>query len=374
MAAKAIEEELVRRGHTVDMLDPYTLSGKKMDERVGNCYISCAQKAPALFGTIYQLGNLYRRLPVKSPVYWANGMMADHMAEYLEEHPCDIILTTHLFPGEILTHLKRRGMALPKTIFVATDYTCIPFTEEIDCDYFLVPAGTEQEFYARGIPEQKVIPLGIPVRQEFREETGRERAVERLGLPGERRYILLAGGSIGAGKMVQAVRILHRYLAEHPDTTLIVICGTNRRLYEELEKLYREERQILLLKKTECMAEYMKACDCYLSKPGGISSTEAAVANVPLIHISPIPGCETKNEQFFSRRGMSLYVADLEKGLLPAIEQLKDVERVRRMKAAQREFIASDAAEKTVDFMEKNAKPALIYTFFLDTAHERTIR
>ena len=71
---------------------------------------------------------------------------------------------------------------------------------------------------------------------------------------------------------------------------------------------------------------------------------------------------------------MSLYVADLEKGLLPAIEQLKDVERVRRMKAAQREFIASDAAEKTVDFMEKNAKPALIYTFFLDTAHERTIR
>lgn len=364
-AAEAIREALVHRGHHVDMLDPYTLSGKKMDEKVGNCYISCAQKAPTLFGTIYQLGNLCRRLPVKSPVYWVNGIVADAMAKYLEEHSCDIILTTHLFPGEILTHLKRRGIALPKIVFVATDYTCIPFTEEIDCDFFLVPAGTELEFSRRGIPEQKVIPMGIPVRREFREETGRDRAVERLGLPVDRRYILLAGGSIGAGKIVQAVRPLHRYLREHRDTTLIVVCGSNRKLYEELEKRYREERQILLLKKTECMAEYMKACDFYLSKPGGISSTEAAVANVPLIHISPIPGCETKNERFFSGHGMSLYVADLEKGLLSAIEQLKDAETVKRMKAAQREFVDPDSAEKTVDF---------IYTFVIDTEHGKTIR
>ena len=38
------------------------------------------------------------------------------------------------------------------------------------------------------------------------------------------------------------------------------------------------------------MADYMAACDVFITKPGGLSSTEAAVAGIPLIHISPIPG------------------------------------------------------------------------------------
>lgn len=355
-AAEAVQEELLRRGHHAELLDPYVLSGTNMDEKVGNCYIKCVQKIPGLFGIIYRLGDLYRRLPGKSPVYWANRKTADYMQKYLAQHSYDVILTTHLFPGEILTHLRKRGVTLPKIIYISTDYTCIPFTEEIECDYFIIPSSMqEQEFRLWGIPSEKVIPIGIPVKQGFREEMSREKALELLGLNPQKRYILMAGGSIGAGKIVEAIHILHEYLQEHEEVILIVVCGSNQKLYEKLKNRYKDEKQILLLKKTECMPEYLKACDFYLSKPGGISSTEAAVANIPLIHISPIPGCETQNARFFSGSGMSIGVSKLKRELLPAVQQLADEEVITNMKQAQHEMVDPFTAEKIADFAEKVA-------------------
>lgn len=355
-AAQAMREEMISRGHHVDVLDPYTLLGKEMDVKVGNCYVKCAQKLPKLFGAVYKIGNLYRRLPGKSPVYWVNKKTADCMQEYLAKHSYDVIFMTHIFPGEILAHLSKRGVTLPRIIYIATDYTCIPFTEEIECDYFVIPSLVQkQEFCAWGIPEEKVIPIGIPVEQGFRREMDRGKALELLALDPGKHYILMAGGSIGAGEIYEAICIVYEYLQEHKDVILIVVCGTNQKLHEKLENKYREDPQIILLKKTECMAEYLRACDFYISKPGGVSSTEAAVSNAPLIHISPIPGCETKNEIFFSEYGMSIGVLHLKTELLQAIHQLSDGEVIANMKKAQHAMIDASAAEKIAEFAEQIA-------------------
>ena len=180
----------------------------------------------------------------------------------------------------------------------------------------------------------------------------REEAMKCLGLNPEKRYILMAGGSIGAGKIFEAIRILYGYLQVHKEVILIVACGSNQKLYEELKNKYEEEQQILLLKKTECMAEYLKVCDMYISKPGGVSSTEAAVSNTPLIHMPPIPGCETKNERFFSKCGMSIAVLNLNRELPQAIKQFEDREVIENMKKMQHEMIDPMAAEKIAEFIE----------------------
>lgn len=67
-AANAIKQELLRRGHRVTMLDPYSLSNTRVGSLINQSYINLVKKAPRLFGLVYQLGNLYRRLPVHSPV------------------------------------------------------------------------------------------------------------------------------------------------------------------------------------------------------------------------------------------------------------------------------------------------------------------
>ncbi len=129
-AARAVAEDLMRRGHGVTVLAPYSLAGERVARNVGGAYVRLVQAAPPVFGAVYQLGNAYRHLPFRSPVYWANGLMRTHMAAYLEAHPTDVIAATHMFPMQILAHVPDH----PKAMYIATDYTCIPNSEESPSD------------------------------------------------------------------------------------------------------------------------------------------------------------------------------------------------------------------------------------------------
>ena len=142
-AGAAIKEELEVRGHHVVMMDPYELVSHKLAEEVGNIYVKMVQHSPKLFGVVYSLGGIVRNIPGKSPVYYANIKVAKKLWQYLQKHPVDVILMPHLYPAELVTYLKKKGVLLPPTVFIATDYVCIPFTEETNCDYYVVPGKTQ---------------------------------------------------------------------------------------------------------------------------------------------------------------------------------------------------------------------------------------
>ena len=77
---------------------------------------------------------------------------------------------THLYPAEMVTRLRRLGAALPPTVFIATDYTCIPFTEETECGHLAIPSEKlVKEYTRRGIPREKLWITGIPTHPCFRE-------------------------------------------------------------------------------------------------------------------------------------------------------------------------------------------------------------
>lgn len=78
-AAQAVFEALTKRGHHAVRMDPYTLVSEELANKVGQTYIKLVQKSPKLFGAVYDLGNAYRKLPGRSPVYHINGKMAPYM-------------------------------------------------------------------------------------------------------------------------------------------------------------------------------------------------------------------------------------------------------------------------------------------------------
>lgn len=343
-AACALKEALDARGWHADLLDPYTLSGGGLDRRVGGCYIGIAQKTPRLFGFIYRLGSLYSRLPWHSPVYRLNRRMRPAMQAYLTRHHYDVIFATHLYPAEILTYMKDAGDPLPPTVFVATDYTCIPFTEETRCDAYAIPApDLREEYVRRGIPAEKIVPTGIPVRAAFSEDIGQAEAKRRLGLDPQRRLLAVAGGSIGAGQVEKTVRSLCEAVSD--DWQIAVICGSNEKLLHRLRRHYGDRPNLRLLGRTEEMALYMKASDAFLSKPGGLSSTEAAAAGCFLIHLPPIPGCETANVRFFQQRGMSLASGSSRDSLRAVLAQLDVPGSAEAMQACQRAALPPRAAQ-----------------------------
>ncbi len=350
-AAAALAAALSERGHGVQRLNPYALGGKYTARAVDAAYVRLVQRAPAAFGAIYSLGDAYRRLPVRSPVYYANRHTGRQMRDYLLAHPVDVVVMTHLFPAEMLTALRRAGQTLPKTVFVATDYACTPFTEETDCDCYVLPTPElVEEFAARGLPRDRLAPLGIPVHPAFTRPGDRTAARERLSLPQNKRVILLSGGSMGAGRMAEAVGLLRR---RYPpaEAEVVVLCGSNRRLRERLLALPTGFCRPVA--HTDCMADYLAACDVYFTKPGGLSTTEAAACGCALGLLSPIPGCESRNLRYFCERGMALSAAPAEQNLLAACEALLRPGAAEQMRRCQREGLPQNAAAEIARLLER---------------------
>ena len=56
----------------------------------------------------------------------------------------------------------------------------------------------------------------------------------------------------------------------------------------------------------------MQACDLLLTKPGGLTITEALICQSPLGLFSPIPGQEEKNAQFLLKHNLAVNLSDID--------------------------------------------------------------
>lgn len=66
-----------------------------------------------------------------------------------------------------------------------------------------------------------------------------------------------------------------------------MVCGNNAKLQTVLKAEFGRFDNIHLLGFTDRMSLLMDACDVLFTKPGGLSSTEAAVKNIPIVHTAP---------------------------------------------------------------------------------------
>lgn len=354
-AARAVAEAVRAHGDFAEILDYLCLAGNGVSRLVGDGYVEVVKKAPKAFGIAYHLGMAVSRCMRKSPVYYANARMAGYLSEYLKEHQVDAIVMPHLYPAETLTYMKRKGMHLPLTVAVMTDYTCIPFWEETDCDYYVVPHKKLcTQIVKRGIPKEKLKVFGIPVSPECKEERTKEQARFELQMEQEKKYILIAAGSMGTKALFRMAELL--VYMQNDEERLILICGNNQSLYKKLCRKYENRKTVRIVGYTDQMPLYLKACDVIFTKPGGLTSTEAAVCGIPIVHIKPIPGCETENRKFFRKLGMSISGKTVLGQAVNGIRLLNDQTKAQNMILAQKREINPDASEELYYFLKKNTK------------------
>lgn len=351
-AARAMVENIKSHGDEAELLDMMMLSGRKVSRAVGGSYVSVVKHAPHLFHLLYKAGQKVSSSHHKSPVYYANALLAKQLEKYIKDHQFDIILTTHLFPAETLTYLKNTGRLDRKVIAVATDYTCIPFWEETDCDYYVIPhKDLISEFSEKGISKRKLKPYGIPVRATFSKERKKEEARRKCGLPEDAKVYLIMSGSMGFGKVQVFVSLLRKRIQKNE--YIVVVCGNNQKLYRILSKEFGRYENVKILGYTNQIASYMDAGDVLFTKPGGLTSTEAAVKEIPIIHTNPIPGCETKNLKFFSERKLSIAPSNIALQIYEGRKIIREAERRQMMRESQREVIPKDAADRIYQLMRK---------------------
>jgi processive 1,2-diacylglycerol beta-glucosyltransferase len=340
-------------------VDFLALAGEKVSSLVSGAYVGVVKNVPAMFGVTYSLGravsNAEHMLGVRSPVYAACAQVIPKLEAYLEEHPCDGIVAPHMFPAMALTEMRRRGMKLPLTVAVATDYTCTPFFEETDCDYVMIPSALcADDFARRGIAREKLVPLGIPVSAGFQHRVGKKQSRRTLGLDPNCRWVLIMGGSMGAGHIEQLTKCLLYVTGEQ--VHLAVVCGSNEKLYRNMMKKFGKKQRVKVIGYTDQVARYMEACDLLYTKPGGITSTEGAVMGVPMVHMKPIPGCETRNRELFTTYGMSVSARGVLGQAVKGRRLLNDPKRQKQMVKAQKAQMTRDSAGQIVTFLEQHIR------------------
>lgn len=350
-AGEAVLEAVKLRGHEAVLQDMMLLSGERTSKLVGGAYVHIARSLPHFFGFIYKLGSLISNRYFKSPVYWANARLAKKLADFIDANHFDIVVTPHLYPAETLTYMKRHHMLHVKTVAVGTDYTCIPFWEETDCDYYVIPhEDLIDEFVRRGVPREKLLPYGIPVAQAFTRPADRKTARKKCHLPDDKPLYLIMSGSMGFGRLAVFALALakHCRAGEH----IIIICGNNHKMKRILNQQFHGNKQVHILGYTNHVALYMDACDVIFTKPGGLTSTEALVKSIPLIHTAPIPGCETKNSSFFTEHGLSFASKYMIEQIRLGQLLIQDKALALEMQQDQRANRKPDAAMRIVDLLE----------------------
>lgn len=349
-AAKAVKEQFEKRKIPCELADVLDFASDRASAYGRRIYIWSTVRAKKVFAGAYRAGRAISSARLKSPVYFANALYADRLCGYITENGYDTIVMPHLFPAEALTYLLRKHKLNVKTYFIATDYTCIPFTEETRADYYFVPhEELETEFIKRGIPAEKLVPTGIPVSERFLHLPEKTEARKQLGMPSDKKCILMMTGSMGYGHVESMTAKLVEQTAE--DTCLYILGGTNEKLKKTLRDTYAGKERVHVLDFTKEAHLYMAAADVLFTKPGGLTSTEAVAAGVALVHTKPIPGCEDRNVAFFTEHGMSVS-GETEDGIIrEGLKLLQDPGIQIRMRECQEKYGKPYAADAICEFI-----------------------
>lgn len=350
-AANALKEQFESMGHQAFVFDYLTLAGEKVAKRVANTYVKTVQKVPNLFGIVYDIGMYIGKKTHNSPVYQANQNMAKYLSDYLKENHYDAIIMTHLFPAETLTYMKRINIPIPPTYAVLTDYTLTPFWEETECDEYITPhQDLTDEIISRGIPEEKIHPYGIPYSPRINQSNENEYLRYDLNLPINKKIVLLIGGSMGAGNLTKLTKAFFKS-SQIDKLYIIVIAGNNTKLLNKLNKKYQGHSSFKIIGHSTEIPNLMKVADIIYTKPGGLTSTEAAASRTPLVLTYEIPGCETVNKKFYIDHRMAVSGKSPNDLVKVGIDLINSQSKCNEMISAQIENVDSNATQRIAEFI-----------------------
>ena len=342
----AIQECFEAQGVHCEVADALRFISKGASELFARAHVAMYRHFPALFRYSYSFlekhPGAFRK---KSPIHRFFSVGTRRLGDHIRAGGFDAVICTHVFSAMILTETLRRNPLPVRTAFVATDYTCSPSMDQSDLErYFIPDQSLAREFLVGGIRPEQLVASGIPVRSEFYRCSDRETAGAAFGIPEGHRHMMMMCGSMGCGPMKQLTKLLAQKLT--PQQHLSVLCGTNKRLFRQMKRRYADHQNIHVYDYVPDISLLMDSVDLYLTKPGGLSTTEAAVKCLPMVMIDAVAGCEAHNRRYFLNTGLGV-TADSPQALAErCAELMSNPARTRELRAAGEKRRPGVAAER----------------------------
>ena len=335
VAAAAALEEAWRslrandRVESVDLLNFFSALHRRL---YSEGYVKLVERAPELWGMMFKstdslkavrrMNRLKRIFPSRS---------RSRFARFVRQFNPDVVLCTHFLPLETLGPSRAgTGGSIPRIISVVTDFVAHALWMDACVDMYCVAAEeTRARLIARGAGAGSVIATGIPISTRFSLKVDAGAVRRRYGLRDDLAVLLVLSGGFGMGPVAGILAELDK--VSRPFQCLVVT-GRNEKLRRDLAAQDRRHPTHVLGFASN-MHELMTVADLILSKPGGLTTSEALALGKPLFILDPIPGQEAANSDFLLEHGAAAKANSIED--LPfRIEQLLGSKKLSDMARA----------------------------------------
>lgn len=280
----------------IDVLD---LSPRWVRSAYGGGFELIASRAPRVWRGIYQFADG----PDADRARWggaARRVLFRSFDALLSSERWDHVICTHFLPAQLAAG---RRADLPPFTLVVTDFTlhrywvqprvtrnCVATTD--------LAAGIRQR-----LPVAQVSATGIPIDHSFSIPVDQQAVRAELGLSLGAPIALIVGGGLGIG-VEAAVR---ECLRSTPDRVqLVAICGRNEDALARLSQLEVPRHRLACFGYVTGIERWFAAADVVVTKPGGLTCSEALAGGKPLVLTRPIPGHEEGNVRFLVEAGAVL--------------------------------------------------------------------
>lgn len=297
-AGEALRGALAARGAVVEHVDVLDLAPRWIARAYAGSFELLARRAPRLWRGVYRWSDG----PDADAARWgplARRLLFRAFRERLDAYAPDACLCTHFLPAQ----LASGDATLPPFGLVVTDYALHRYWVQPHLrDCFTGTAALAEEARLR-LPSTRVHAVGIPIRSGFGAVGTSLTVRERLDLPADRPIALVVGGGMGL-----AIEAMTRsaLAAAVPGLRVVAVCGRNDAARERLAAVSGRAGRLTVRGYVNDLEHWMAAADVVVSKPGGLTTTEALAVGRPLVLTRPLPGHEEANAATLVRAGAAL--------------------------------------------------------------------
>ena len=257
-----------------------------------------------------------------------------------------MIVNTHFLPAEMIAALRTAGReSSTPQLTVTTDFETHRLWVNQPCDHYFTATEEGAVNLAQwGVPAADVTVTGIPIHPVF------SRAAATRRVPGQTR----AGGR-PARDPATGRRIRRRAGRETCSTrcwpwrrrwnwSWWPAATRNSRAGSGAARRRRRGIACTCSASPPQMDELMTAADLVVSKPGGLTTSEALACGAAMVVVNPIPGQESRNSDFLLENGAAIKVNNVATLPYKLTRLLRSPERMAQLKRNARELGKPDAA------------------------------
>jgi processive 1,2-diacylglycerol beta-glucosyltransferase len=329
----------------VENLDVLELTNSAFRRLYARSYLDLVNRAPHVLGYVYDL--LDRQPPPRRSSDRLRRLVERlnlrRLERFLQQGHWDVIVNTHFLPAELIAMLRSKGQFSTPQMTVTTDFETHRLWVNQPCDHYFTATEEGAVNLAHwGVPAGHITVTGIPVHPAFSRAGDRSDCRARHGLAGDRPVILQLAGGFGVGPIED---LFDAVLAVEIPLELVVVTGRNPALEQRLLECTPPPRHgVHVLGYTTQMHDLMTAADLVMTKPGGLTTSEALACGAALVVVNPIPGQESRNSDFLLENGAAIKVNNVATLSYKLSGLLRAPERIAQLRQNARQLGKPDAA------------------------------